>query len=185
PQINYVQVCPKRGTYHNEFTRFRYDVLLQIGGEKPNLVPGEGLDWEREHLNLAQLEHILRTRQPATLVVSRVPNRRLSLEMEALDWLRDGSGSMTVADLRHHLRNVAERGIDPEELWTLGGRVPYTIELYWSGSGTDGCYDALFKRQEERGERDSAAAVAGLAEPHTGRPKSRSHYANNPMQVIF
>jgi len=40
PQINQLQIQLKRGRYHNEFTRFRYDVILHVGTEVyPTLEP--------------------------------------------------------------------------------------------------------------------------------------------------
>ena len=47
PQIRQVEIQPKRGWHHNELTRFRYDVMLQVGGEVPVLAEPPWLDWEQ------------------------------------------------------------------------------------------------------------------------------------------
>ena len=44
PAISHVEIQIKRGSYHNEFTRFRYDVLLHVGGTEP-VAAIEWQDW--------------------------------------------------------------------------------------------------------------------------------------------
>ncbi len=50
PGVSHVEVLLKRGRHHNELTRFRYDVLLHVGGAAPAVAPSRirlerGRDW--------------------------------------------------------------------------------------------------------------------------------------------
>ncbi|HEX8558916.1 MAG TPA: amino acid adenylation domain-containing protein, partial [Pyrinomonadaceae bacterium] len=54
-----VEVRPKRGRFHNELTRFRYQVLIHVGGEPEPAAaappPSAWLDWDAEGLTPAAL----------------------------------------------------------------------------------------------------------------------------------
>ncbi|HET9227094.1 MAG TPA: condensation domain-containing protein, partial [Thermoanaerobaculia bacterium] len=90
-----VDLRVKRGRWHNELTRYRYDVVLHVGAPSPALPrsAGEGAG------SLADVEERLSS-APETLVLSNLLNGRLSIS-----------------------------AIDPEELWALGDRLGYDVEL--------------------------------------------------------
>jgi amino acid adenylation domain-containing protein len=109
PGVSQVDLRVKRGRWHNELTRFRYDVVLHIGAPAPSPAKqgrvGEGS-------SLSEIEDRL-SAAPETLVLSGLPNARLA-EAGVLDLLEiDVPGS----------------SIDPEDLWHLGDRLGYDVEL--------------------------------------------------------
>ncbi|HET9225558.1 MAG TPA: amino acid adenylation domain-containing protein, partial [Thermoanaerobaculia bacterium] len=93
--VSRVDLRVKRGKWHNELTRYRYDVVMHVGAPSPTLprFAGEGAG------SLADIEERLSS-NPETLVLSNLPNGRLSIS-----------------------------AIDPEELWALGDRLGYDVEL--------------------------------------------------------
>src|SRR5262249_47794175 len=100
PRISRVEVQLKRGSRHNELTRFRYDVVLHLGGEDPSAAEPEVRDWQDSGLTLADVPRLLEQCPPTGLCLLRVPNARLWLEMKALALLGDPAGPETANDLR-------------------------------------------------------------------------------------
>jgi amino acid adenylation domain-containing protein len=118
PSVRRVEVLLKRGRWHNELTRFRYDVILHVGGEE--VAGGGAAPRARDWASLAALERLLDGR-PDALAFSGIPNSRLAAGPEV---------------------------IDPEDLWALAERRGYDADLTWSaGGGADGRFDAVLRRR--------------------------------------
>lgn len=78
PAVTGIQVSLKASRFDNEMTRFRYDVLLQIGGKASDQQPaGEEHGWE-EVVDLPGLEGLLGASNAATLVVDGIPSARVA-----------------------------------------------------------------------------------------------------------
>jgi len=73
PAVTGIQVSLKASEFDNELTRFRYDVLLKIGGEVPDQ-PREFHDWDE----VASLEKVLGSSRANTVVVDGIPNARVA-----------------------------------------------------------------------------------------------------------
>ncbi|MFJ4983661.1 non-ribosomal peptide synthase/polyketide synthase [Streptomyces sp. NPDC088732] len=118
----------KRGTHHNELTRYRYDVVLRTAAAA---VPGTGDEIAWSALGgLDALDAQLAAR-PERLRVTAVPNARLAEDLDALALLDDSS------------RRGAE-GVDPEALHELAARHGLSAALTWTGDADDGSVDAVF-----------------------------------------
>ncbi len=112
--ISRVAIYPKRGHYHNEFTKFRYDVVLHIGdksggiGQRPRSTDSPTIDDVPWPLTLPRLawrgdtpspavstldsvsdlrQHLMDT-QPKLLGVKNIPNARLTTEIQGLRLLK-------------------------------------------------------------------------------------------------
>ncbi len=152
PDVTDVRIVPKRGTYANEMTRFRYDVLLTVG--RPDDGPREEvdwLDWGAEGLTVPALRTLLTERWPATLAVHGIPNARLRPFTHLLRRLAEDPRA-TVAALRREVTDspVADAA-DPEELWLLGQETGYRIDLDWSAHDADGLLDLVARRADADG----------------------------------
>jgi amino acid adenylation domain-containing protein len=183
PQITDVQIQLKRGRYHNELSRFRYDVVLQIGNKKSATGDIAGLDWQEQKLTLPALCQLLQT-EPEMLELRRIPNPRLLAEVKTLEWLAGSDGPETVGEWRSEkLPQFQGIGIEPEDLWALSQEFPYTINITWSGAGADGCYNAVF--QKLKPDTDNSFNHHTSSTQHSTLPPSSFHwrkYANNPLQ---
>ena len=73
PAVTGIQVSLKTSEFDNELTRFRYDVLLKIGGEAPDQ-PREFHDWDEA----ASLAKVLDSSRANTVVVDGIPNARVA-----------------------------------------------------------------------------------------------------------
>ncbi|HEY7124282.1 MAG TPA: amino acid adenylation domain-containing protein [Ktedonobacterales bacterium] len=147
PQISHVEVHLKRGRYHNELTRFRYDVLLFVGGEAPLAVEYQALDWQKEHLTLSALRKLLEQQQPGSLLVKNIPNARLLTDFKAVALLANETLEGTVGQLWQELgESTQEHGVDPEDLWQLGEELPYAVTITYSEAGALDVYDLRLVR---------------------------------------
>jgi acyl carrier protein len=172
-------VRPKRGHFHNELTRFRYQVLIHVGGEtEPAADAMPWLDWDAEGLTLDALRRRLAEERPHALGLASVPNARLSAEVKTLELLSDEENNYTVGELRRILDEHDAPGIDPEDLYALGNELAYIVEISWARHGSDGRFDVLLRA------RDASHAV--LAPAAFPAPESRAgawkDYANNPLR---
>ncbi|MBH8554249.1 amino acid adenylation domain-containing protein [Nostocaceae cyanobacterium CENA357] len=180
PQITHVQIQPKRGNYHNELTKFRYDVVLHIVHETTQSATApikSWLDWQKQKLNLTAVGKLLQSRQSELLAICRIPNARLAKEIQSLALLAKDSTPATVGELQTLLSpTIAEYGVEPEDLYNLGRSYGYNVELSWLNSQSDGSYDAIFRTTTtpQLGEFLARHLVSTRQPWHT--------YANNPLE---
>lgn len=171
PQITQVGMQIRHGHANNEMSKFRYDVLLQVGGESNSAEPVVW-DWQDAKLSFADVSTRLRESQPEYLAVKRVPNARLVEDIRLLELLRDHAGLENVKQLRELLQQTTPVGIEPEQWWELD--LPYDISID-SSVDNPGCYDVFFRHKHKSGESEIPAGQT-VAVP----PRPWSHYANNP-----
>ncbi|MDX3071016.1 non-ribosomal peptide synthase/polyketide synthase [Streptomyces sp. MI02-7b] len=140
----------KRGTHHNELTRYRYDVVLRPAGTTADPDTGVEIAWAALG-TLDALDGRLAAR-PERLRVTSVPNARLAEDLDALAVLEDSS--RPGAD--------GAEGVDPESLHELAARHGLSAALTWSGDADDGSLDAVFTSGD--------ASPGPLYRPGGGRP---------------
>ncbi|MGW0532461.1 amino acid adenylation domain-containing protein [Streptomyces sp. NPDC003032] len=157
PRVGPVRVLPKRGTADNELTRYRYDVILTVTGERtaddgPGAASPPERDWQTEHLDADALDTLLGAEHPDRLVLRGIPNARLTGDLRLLARL-SGAAPDTVRP-----------GVDPEELCRLAGHHGYDAEPSWAEGRPDGSYDLLLHR---RGTPPTMPPpVVAATEPH-------------------
>jgi amino acid adenylation domain-containing protein len=176
PQIRQVEIQPKRGWNRNELTQFRYDAILQVGGEVNQTADPTWLDWQQV-AGLAALRKLLSESEADTLGIHGVPSARLQAEVKTLELLTDPEGPQTAGDLREALERLTEPGVEPEELWHLSEELPYEVKLGWSGSGDDGRYDVLWRRRT-----DGLAGVVDFGAGETVGSRAWCYFANEPLR---
>jgi amino acid adenylation domain-containing protein len=182
PEISHVEILHKRGRYHNELTRFRYDVVLRVGREVCRDIKPRRLKWD-DGLSLPAIRRELSEEQPEYLTVAGVPNARVTPLVELAGMLSDAGGPTTVAEVGERLeRRAGDAGIDPEAVWKLGDELPYSISLHWAGRGADDRFDVVFKR---RGASPDGELVEGVPAPESVAHAPWSSYANNPMREVL
>ena len=77
--IRSVLIEPKRGKTANEFTRFRYNVVLQTAPESSRDEEA-WIDWRSSPLTIEELARMLRSQAPQRVALSNVPNARVAAE---------------------------------------------------------------------------------------------------------
>ena len=164
PEIGRVALSLKRGVYHNELTRFRYDVTLHIG---PAENRNEDIVWLDD--GVAELARRLEEAPDAALGIRRLPDARVARDVRAAALLADRDGAETVGAFRGALEGV-EPGVDPMALWELAGDRP----LAWSGFASDGLYEVVIGGRWER-TGEAASVEVSPAQRAWGA------FANDPL----
>ncbi|HVR09656.1 MAG TPA: amino acid adenylation domain-containing protein, partial [Thermoanaerobaculia bacterium] len=139
------------------------------------------LDWQATGLTLPALAARLAA-GPAGLVLTGIPDRRLAGETAALDLLADpGPETATAGQLRQAVaeRAAREPGVDPEEIWQLGARHGYVVELVAAGPAAVGGlrFTAVLRRPGEEVTLPAAAPPDDAA-----LSLSPSAHANDPLR---
>jgi amino acid adenylation domain-containing protein len=167
-------VLPKLGDYHNEMTKFRYDVVLRVSPAKIDGAGIEWRDWAAGELTLESLGRLLQNGAMKVIALSGVPNKRSGKDARIVDLLNDQS-CQTVAEFRALLDSEHHAGIDPGELEAVGHAYSYSSHFSWADSASDGRYDVVFKR-------DESASANGFVPQRWSKQsrKSWSEYANQP-----
>lgn len=138
PGVRAVDVRVKRGTYHNELTRYRYDVVLGTGQDALDAGAAPRLVWGDLSGGVTGLEARLRDERPEFLRVADVPNGRIHEDFTAMRDLDTGKRP-TATDGR---RDVP----DPEELCVLGESLGYRAIITWSADPSH--VDILYVRPQ-------------------------------------
>ncbi|WP_443742837.1 amino acid adenylation domain-containing protein, partial [Streptomyces oryzae] len=133
PEVSAVDIRVKRGRYHNELSRYRYDVVLRKGPlETVSLADAPRARWGGDVSGLASLARCLGERRLPSLRVTGIPNARL----------RDGSAP-----------GEGVPAADPEELHRVAAAVGYHALVTWADA-EDGSLDAVFLPAGAQGAQD-------------------------------
>jgi amino acid adenylation domain-containing protein len=148
-RVRETRIQLKRGRFHNELTRFRYDAFLHIGEERHPAVVAPALDWNEQGLSVPALRRHLEENKSLALWARRVPNARLAAETRAVNLVKSCPGRTTASEIRELLRAAGEPAVDPEELWSLADELSYDVQISYAASGPPGQFDALFERRSQ------------------------------------
>jgi amino acid adenylation domain-containing protein len=180
PQITSVEIHVKRGRHQNELMRFRYDVVLHVGQQEPAIATPQPIDWQRQGLTLQSLRRFLAEDKPDTLLLMRVPNARLTAEIEGYTLIANSEGPGTAGEIRAALREIRnDAAVDPEDLWRLGDQLSYLVDISYQGSDPTGSLNVLFARRPQG--HSGVMKMPRLSEPAVAQ-KSLTHFANNPLR---
>jgi amino acid adenylation domain-containing protein len=138
PEVTRVLIQPKQGLFHNELTKFRFDVLLECGAGAP-LCHFDSIGWS-DVSNLDRLRSILESHSGA-LEIRDVPDARLEADLKTLELLSVPFGPRTAGEVRAAVNSLDRKGIEPDELWLLGRQLDRRVFIT---PGTIGFYDLCF-----------------------------------------
>lgn len=193
PQITHVELQLKRGHFHNEMTRFRYDVVLHVGQaaptperSQPTALQPTVVEWQKED-TAATLRQRLQQEQPPLLVLRNVPNARLARELRLLELLQENAtrdnAATSVAGLRQSLQQMnASTYVEPEAFWALREALPYAINVVWTHldgaykTAAHATYDVICRRLDV----PPVLINQFFAQPEP--TQSWTTYANTPLQ---
>ncbi|WP_168188772.1 non-ribosomal peptide synthetase/type I polyketide synthase [Thermoflavimicrobium daqui] len=138
-----VEVTPKLGSFSNELTCYRYDVVLHKG-ILPEWTIERYINWEEEGWNLDHLCEWLDNEKLTSLVVEQIPNARLEKDRKLLEELHN---NLTVAKLKEKINSYLPKGIKPKALVEIGQKYGYKVLFDWSDHDSHGCFDVAFVRE--------------------------------------
>jgi len=207
PQISDVQIQLMRGRHHNELTQFRYNAILYIdaetdppslltkapayqGGSKTDLLDlpflkgqeeSTWLEWCKDDLTIAKVRQLLVENQPEIFGITNVPNARVMAAVKTAESLSSAEEFKTAGQMREALQKLQNVGVEPEDFWALADELPYSINISWSDSGTEGRYDVVLVRCQD-GEQPKVRQLMPMGQQEE-RLRSWRSYANNPLQA--
>jgi amino acid adenylation domain-containing protein/thioester reductase-like protein len=181
PGVRAALMLLKRGEPDNELTRYRYDVVLEVG-ESHVVEEGEWIDSGAAQYSLANVSAQLQKNHPPVLRVCDVRNRRLYRDLAAVRAIEQWDATRTAAMLRKALEMLEPIGDDPEEFWQLGEKFGYEVTISWKAGCDDGCFDVKFidpfrivKNEVVREQIGSQPEWDASMPPHW------TAYANDPL----
>jgi ubiquinone/menaquinone biosynthesis C-methylase UbiE len=183
PEISHVQVQMKGGRYLNELTKYRYDVVLQVGQPEISTAGVQWQDWREEQLSLASVRRFLGDTTPEFLGLRHVPNARLIEDRLVLETLTGDDTLLTVDQLRNAVSQAMldQEAVQPDDLWQIGRDLAYEVDINWSKTDARDCCDVLFRRRNQDGQ---AASILASTQPVV-EFQSLGRFANNPLSSVF
>ncbi len=188
PQIRYVEIYPKQGQYHNEFTKFRYDAILHVGETPARANVPQWLDWQSQNWTVDKLRQYLSETQPNLMGLMNIPNARLAREHIGLALVNTDTGSQpdTVKALRAAIDADVSKGsntpitaVDPQTFWSLQAELPYRIYASWAHHDATGTYAVALQHLKQPVE------LCPAWPEKTPPSRSWQTYTNTPMQGKF
>ncbi len=138
PDVVGVDVQLKRGSFRNELTDFRYDVVLhKRGADLVSLADVPAREWSRAE----DIATHLSTARPHALRVTGVPNGRVTAQVATAQRVASGTDTL-VRDLPG--ATDLPPGIDPETLCELGAGLGYTVHPTWTDTEEGDRFDVVF-----------------------------------------
>ncbi len=169
PKAGRVAAALKAGAYSNELSRFRYDVVLEMGAAAVVDTPARWVAWDAAGAWRAMVADAL-TGDPAarpSIGVRGMPDRRVAHAVLAAQHVRAGQPAIrTAAELRAACA-VSVDGEDPDPVMQWARDLG--VDLVWQGFNAHGLYDVVFNPRW-------TAAAASLA----GAPPDYRAFANAP-----
>ncbi len=139
-----VELVPKRGRFINEFSAYRYEVLLSPRSPEAPIASPAWIDWSPEW-TLEAIEAALGEPAAGTLALQGVCNARVERDVTAWRAIR-ARGYDTVGELRASVARHPLVGLAPEELHRLAERLGLRVQLSVASGRDDGRFDVVFGR---------------------------------------
>ncbi|HVG21000.1 MAG TPA: amino acid adenylation domain-containing protein, partial [Blastocatellia bacterium] len=184
PKISHAEIQLMRGRYHNELTKFRYDVVLHVGDDEPASPDIDWLDWREQGLTTSSVRRLLLDKGPDLLGLAGVPLARVMRDLQAVEILSGEDGPETVGELRDALSRLGSDAVDPEDMWRLGDELPYSVNITWSNAPRHDCFDVVFRRREAAGAASPWNKDIRISKK-TVAPRPWEEYANDPTQGTY
>jgi amino acid adenylation domain-containing protein len=187
-----VQIMPKKARTHNELTRFRYQVVLQLTPGTITRRPDRCWKWQRDKIDTDALRRILSQNRGAYLLIEGVPNPRLAEEVRLLRALDACELTDTIAQLRRRLGEAPlshnSRSPGLEELEHIATRASYEMNVSWVDQDREGgSYDLLFSPLSYGTVGHYLNGSASRLSSYPGEAGKRfwspAKYTNNPLSV--
>jgi amino acid adenylation domain-containing protein len=130
----------KSGTYENENSLFRYDVVLTVGPTEVARDAEQWLDWDRAGEWRRALQETLAAHPDHAIGVRGVPDRRVGPAVAAVGRLHEAADHSTAATIRALSRQG--EGEHPDDVCRLARELD--VDVSWQRFDADAIYDVVF-----------------------------------------
>jgi amino acid adenylation domain-containing protein len=175
PGICWTDTQIKRGRADNELTRYRYDVVLHTRPRGPGSGFCESLEWNESIRSIEDLASLLSRGQKRSMKITRVPNSRLTGEVEASRRVDSSDPRLEVGTVRRQLRETSLDAVGPERIYQLGDQHGYIVKVMPGRHEDQSAMDVYLC--------DCAGEDLAPQDPFIVNKKARlSEYANSPYE---
>ena len=148
-KLGRIQTWLKGGVYDNELSRFRYDVMLEVGEKQSLEQPDVWLNWDEEGEWRSRAERLLL--EPGRSVgVRGIRDRRVAGCVEAVRMLQGANEAGGGKAEQLWLACSEIRGEEPGEVEQLARRAG--VSLTWQGFSAQGVYEGVFNGRWRAGD---------------------------------
>lgn len=175
PGIAAVDVQLKRGSWNNELTSYRYDVVLHAGQAITLRLDYRSLRWGAEIGSAAKLEATLKEHRWPAVRLRSIPNARVARDLASQVLIETSEEEIEASALRRYL-NERDFVEDPEQFWELAKAQDYDIVVSPAGGGSF---------EVELVDRAHSAQGVLTELPEIDTKKSWHSYANQPLDNSF
>ncbi|MEW7010033.1 class I SAM-dependent methyltransferase, partial [Lentilitoribacter sp. EG35] len=170
--ISGVEVVLKNGNYHNELSRYRYDVVIHKAPKSTvSALEAPKLIWGDTITNIDELLGFLKTKNPPILRLIGIKNSRVHLEYQLM---QESLNNVPTISSKNHCTQIS---FEPSRFAELSQKTDYDVRLTWSSSCSPDHFDVLFIKRK-------LALSKGLAhvyQPNSSVTNSKA-FTNNPIQ---
>ena len=174
--IDHVDIAIKRGTHHNELTRFRYDVTLHAGHHGPRPADFSLAEWPSGGLTADQVRTHLAASPQGAIGFANVLNARVAEAVQAANVLAAAGGATTVGEIQAQVASEMPAAVDPEFFHDIAASLHGAAVVRWAASGRTDAFDVVLTRE------------AAVPPQFPAQPAPRGGYAawaNDPLQGAF
>lgn len=172
----------KPGRFHNELTKFRYDVLVTNEKFDTDKYMDTFARVSGSELKLDSLRTLLSDTGTCSLRVERIDNRRLDREIALLDWMMDGTSDVRLEDFRARWRH--RDSLDPCSVLRVAEERGFAAAIAPAASRVPSEFDAVFRRMSSKQpERDPIPWVDLTHFKSTVDPNFE--YTNTPLRAAL
>src|SRR5262249_5665018 len=148
-KLGRVETWLKAGTYDNELSRFRYDVVIKVGMKEAMIAPARWVNWDETGRWREAVEEALAMEPALAVGVRGIRDGRVAGAVEAVRLLQIGAEQVTdAAQLKAAYAEIS--GEDPNAVMQLAEQLG--VKFSWRGFNPDGIYDGVFNPGWDRVE---------------------------------
>ncbi|MFO7526384.1 MAG: amino acid adenylation domain-containing protein [Ignavibacteriaceae bacterium] len=175
PQLSRVEAKIRRGRVLNETTQYHYDVFIYSGGKnKPEFI-SQKMYWGKDVNTYDDLELILSKDKPDIYYLANVPNKRIFTNIEREKLIDSSPDNLLVSEALLNLKHNDDL-VDPEDMWALGERLNYDVELIIPVNFDQLYFDAVFILKNKKINFEIRQSNLSFRElnKYSNRPKTTS-----------
>lgn len=146
PEFTHIQVIPKLGSYQNELSAYRYDVVLHTSDDSVLNKDIDWIDWKTNSYSIEKLENQLREKAPKIFALRGVTNDRLTRDMAILALFKSKDFDDNVIEGKSIQAAEDKSSTNPCQLKKMADTLGYNSEFSWLSGTEEGDFHVVFHK---------------------------------------
>ncbi|MEF2965234.1 amino acid adenylation domain-containing protein [Paenibacillus sp. M1] len=140
PDLRHVELLYKRGKFHHEMNKFRFDAVLHTGPEPVWDIAAE-YDWQQMSAQGVQIGSLRSKHEQQCFVIRNIPNARIEAEWDFVKWCRQANPQASISS--YPGAGQTQKAPDPQVALMAWGGDSHRLEFAVTRSAAAGCLDAV------------------------------------------